>query len=213
MTEDNLKNIDSEEIEILQEIMNIAFGNATADLVSIIDLYVVLSVPVVKVLEIGALQSTMLECLDQFSKIKIIAQKFWGEFKGAGILIFPENADKNLSNLFNDTDKNSDITSMSTIMGNDVLLEIGNLLIGACVGKITELLKSVVTFSPPNIIGSNLNDHDSFIKTLNDKQRVILLKTVFEFEKKNVNGLLMILTNEESIAWLKNALNNFIAQY
>lgn len=213
MSESGLASLDNEDKDILQEIMNIAFGNATADLVSSIDIYVVLSVPIVKILEIGALQSTIIECLDPFTKIKIITQKFWGEFKGAGILIFPENADQNLSDLFNDTDENSDITSISTVMGNDVLLEIGNLLIGACIGKITELLNSVVTYSPPSIISSNLKEHESFVKSLDDKQRVILLKTVFEFEKKNVSGLLLILTNEESIDWLKKALNNFIAQY
>lgn len=39
-----------DEVEILQEIMNIAFGQAAADLAEVIDIYVELSVPYIKIL-------------------------------------------------------------------------------------------------------------------------------------------------------------------
>ena len=48
MPENTLTN---EELEILQEIMNIAFGRATSDLAEIIDVYIKLSVPYVNVLK------------------------------------------------------------------------------------------------------------------------------------------------------------------
>jgi chemotaxis protein CheC len=41
----------------------------------------------------------------------------------------------------------------------------------------------------------------------------IVLKTVFEFNEKNVSGYMFILTKQESFAWLKTALYKFLEQY
>ena len=43
--------ISDEERDILQEVMNIAFGKASADLAEVIDIYVVLSIPDIKLLK------------------------------------------------------------------------------------------------------------------------------------------------------------------
>ncbi len=43
--------ISEEERDILQEVMNIAFGKASAELAELIDIYVVLSIPDIKLLQ------------------------------------------------------------------------------------------------------------------------------------------------------------------
>ena len=43
--------ISDEERDILQEVMNIAFGKASAELAEVIDIYVVLSIPDIKLLQ------------------------------------------------------------------------------------------------------------------------------------------------------------------
>jgi len=55
-----------------------------------------------------------------------------------------------------------------------------------------------------SFISENIFDDDSL---------AIVLRTVFEFNEKNVNGFLFIVTSEESFAWLKTALHNFLDQY
>ncbi len=53
-----------------------------------------------------------------------------------------------------------------------------------------------------------------FPKALTDSYGLtIALKTSFSFEKRNVVGFLFIMTNQESIACVKKALNDFIEQY
>ena len=95
----------------------------------------------------------------------------------------------------------------------ETFLEIGNILIGACIGKIAELLGDVATYSPPHItiekslhgiVKDNMSEPDNL---------AIILKTVFEFNEKNVSGYMFIITKQESFSWLKDALRKFVDQF
>ncbi|MDD3294587.1 MAG: chemotaxis protein CheC, partial [Geobacteraceae bacterium] len=93
------------------------------------------------------------------------------------------------------------------------LMEIGNILIGACVGKITELLGDVVTYSPPKVVVEN-KPHDILPNKLFDPEyTAIVMKTLFRFDERNVNGFLFLVTTHESVAWIKQALAEFLERY
>lgn len=213
MTEEPEKIFSGEEKEILQEIMNIAFGNATADLAEVIDIYVVLSVPEIKLIDVGELPAYLEKNISICSNISIVEQKFWGEFKGSGLLIFTGGEGKALISLL-DEKKTDDleVASIATLE-RGALLEIGNILIGACVGKISELLDTFATYSPPQVLKSSSDGNELLLQIFDPDQTAIVMKTVFKFEKKNIEGLLLILTNQESIGWLRKALNEFMGSY
>ena len=52
METQNTKGFSEEEIAILQEIMNIAFGQSASDLAEVIDTHVVLAVPFIKIMQV-----------------------------------------------------------------------------------------------------------------------------------------------------------------
>ena len=210
---DNISQISEEERDILQEIMNIAFGKAAADLAEIINIFVVLSVPDIKIVMAEDLPSYIKEEFSEFGNISIVEQNFWGEFKGSALLIFPADSGKELISLLGDNDEPSYGPQSSDILESETLMEVGNILIGACVGKVAELLKDVVTYSPPRVI---IEDHlsVSMPKTLfNPSNAAIILKTVFCFNERNVNGFLFLITSNNSVSWLKKALVDFMEQY
>jgi chemotaxis protein CheC len=92
-------------------------------------------------------------------------------------------------------------------------MEVGNILIGACIGKIADILNDIMTYSPPIVL---LEKHAGTIiphRLLDPKDNVIILKTIFNFETREVSGLLLLLFSQESIYWLKKALNEFMEQY
>jgi chemotaxis protein CheC len=210
---DNVAHISEEEKDILQEIMNIAFGKAAADLAEVINIFVVLSVPDIKILKAVDLPEYIRTEFSEFGNISIVEQNFWGEFKGNALLIFPAGAGKELISLLGDGGEPAFEPQSSDILENETLMEVGNILIGACVGKIAELLKDVVTYSPPRVI---IEDHPdaSMQKTLVDPSNsAILLKTVFCFNERDVNGFLFLITSDNSVIWLKKALADFMEQY
>jgi len=101
VTHENLPEmITSEETDLLQEIMNIAFGRAAADLAEFIDIFVVLSVPQVKLLQIYDLPRHLQEEIKEFDKVSVVQQSFWGKFKGNAFLVFPAGSGKSIVSLF-----------------------------------------------------------------------------------------------------------------
>ncbi|MBU0991193.1 MAG: chemotaxis protein CheC [Proteobacteria bacterium] len=201
-----------EEKDILQEIMNIAFGNATADLANIIDIYVVLNVPDIHVIGVGDLPKYLDETIKLKGESSIVEQKFWGDFNGSGLLVFPDRTGKDLISVL-DHNEQETFERPLAILEQEMLVEIGNILIGACVGKVADLLDTFVTYSPPQAITQTGESKTTLIESFDLNQSAIIMKTVFEFEKKNINGFLLIITNSECIGWLRKALNAFMESY
>ena len=210
---DNIKEmITTEETDTLQEIMNIAFGRAASDLAEYVDIFVILNPPLIKVLQAFDLPSYLNNEIKDYERVSVVEQNFWGKFKGNAFLVFPAGTGKRMISLFNNENKFFD-SEPSHELEKETFLEIGNILIGACIGKIAELLGDVTTYSPPRvvvenglrgIVYDNLSDPDNL---------AIVLRTVFEFNEKNVSGYMFILTKQESFAWLKTALYKFLEQY
>lgn len=215
MGTENSEVFSSEEKDILQEIMNIGFGNATADLAEIIDIFVELSVPDIKVIDVGGLPDYIVTHIKTYDDTTVIDQKFFGDFTGSGLLILPMKAARQLMELIVDSDleiRPSSHQPMDTLE-KEFLIEIGNILIGACVGKISELLDTFATYSQPQVVSESLEEYKTYINSLAPNQAAIVMKTVFKFEEKDLSGLLLITTNDESIAWLRKALHNFLESY
>jgi len=204
--------ISEEEKEILQEIMNIAFGKAAADLAEVINIFVVLSVPHIEMLRAQELPKYLKKQINNYDRISIVEQNFWGDFKGSAFLIFQASAGRELIAIFGD-DSDSFGMESAAALEKETLMEIGNILIGACVGKLAELLRDSVTYSPPRVVTEN-TPNDAIPASLFDPSAsAIVLKTVFSFQERNVNGFLFLVTSHDSILWLKKSLVTFMEQY
>lgn len=205
--------ITEEEADILQEIMNIAFGKAVADLAEIINIFVHLSVPKIALVKAIGLPEYLRTEVSGSERISIIEQNFWGEFRGSAFLVFQSGAGKELISLLGAEMDQSFETESLEVLERETLMEVGNILIGACVGKVAELLQDIVTYSPPRVIVEN-NPNDAIPASLFDPSyTAIVLKTLFCFNERDVNGLLFLVTSQESIGWLKQALSAFMEQY
>ncbi len=213
METDNKQVLSSEELEILQEIMNIAFGKSAADLTDVIDTHVVLNVPFINVMHVAALPDYIRNYVKDYVNISIVEQRFWGRFRGDALLVFSSGSGKELIGMLQHGEGMSLVSDHIEILERETLMEVGNILIGACVGKVAELLKDIVTYTPPVIV---LERHYEDAFSENDfapDQTAIVLKTDFNFSEGNISGFLFLVTSNDSIQWLKDALQIFIEQY
>jgi chemotaxis protein CheC len=207
-----LDTISDEEKEILQEIMNIAFGKAAAELAEIINIFVVLSVPYIEMLKANDLPEYLKTQVSAYDRISIVEQNFWGDFKGSAFLVFQASAGKELVALFDEGSADIGIESIDALE-KETLMEVGNILIGACVGKLSELLGDAVTYSPPRVVVENSPNDVIPVSIFESDSSAIVLKTVFCFKERNVSGFLFLVTSHDSILWLKNSLMAFMEQY
>jgi chemotaxis protein CheC len=203
-----------DEIQVLQEIMNIAFGQSTAELTEVIDTHVLLSVPFITTLPVSELPEYIKDHIKDYRQVSVVEQKFWGKFKGDALLIFSSGAGKELISILHQENVGNYESDPMDVLERETLMEVGNILIGACVGKLAELLSDIVTYTPPSVLVEK--QYDEAIPSENyadDDRTAIILKTDFSFEEGNVSGFLFLVASNESVQWLKKALNIFIAQY
>jgi chemotaxis protein CheC len=211
MTKNDNVMITTEETDLMQEIMNIAFGRAAADLAEYIDIFVLLSPPDVILLQASDLPAYINSEIRDCDKVSVVEQSFWGKFKGNAYLFFPSGTGKRISSILGNGDELF-LADPANEMEKETFLEIGNILIGACIGKISELLGDFSTYSPPRVVVEKSRDIVSSSLTAPGNVAIVL-RTVFEFNEKNISGYLFIVTKQESFAWLKTALHKFMEQY
>ncbi len=199
----------AEEIDGLQEIMNIAFGQAAGDLSEVVNIRILLDIPSIRVISFEELLP-YLKLEVPLEKVSIVEQHFLGDFSGSALLVFPADVGETLLTLFG-ANNEIDVLDSYGQLQRETLVEIGNILIGACVGKVVELLKDQVSYSPPRfIIEDQSLEHLQEISTSGEKH-VIIMKTSFSFHQhENVHGYLFLVCNDQSIAWLKRAIDIFI---
>ena len=211
---DQSKIINDDERDILQEVMNIAFGKASAELAELIDIYVVLSIPDITLLNTVDVPQYIEEEIKDFERVTVIKQNYRGKFHGSALLFFPGGAGKQLFSLFeNGENPATDLDDLSVVLEKETLLEVGNILIGASVSKVAELLDDEITFRPPQILIDNNPDDIVDWDLAEPECPAILMRTVFGFDKRDISGFLFLIPSYNSFEWLKKALNSFLEQY
>ena len=204
------------EIDTFQEIMNIGFGQAAGELSEIMNIVMGLGIPDLKAIRISDMIAFIKTEFKDFDNCSIIEQFYWGNSKGMALLIFPYDTGKDLLLLFREDSDYSVQSDNIEELEKEVLIEIGNILIGACVGKIAELLNDTISYEPPRLISGSVF-HEAFLKGMFDSDSwAILLKTVFQFEESDdpdASGYLFLVNSHESIGYIRKALQDFLGQY
>lgn len=201
------------EIDTLQEIMNMAFGTAAAELAEVVDVFIRLTAPEVRIVPVHDLESVLAESIPEFSKTHVVEQQFRGQSDGMALLLFPPGAEKLLISFFQPEEEEILQSDVRLELEKEVLVEIGNVLIGATIGRLFELLKRRINYLPPRATGgyafSDLLRRGSF----SGNDFAITMKAEFAFEDRHVAGQLYLINREDSLPELKRALAEFWSAY
>jgi len=193
--------------DCLQELMNIAYGSATAAISSILDAFATLSVPQISVIDTHSLKSHLLDNIKVENSHFISSQTLNGKIAGECLFVIGEQSSINMAKEFGF--ENDEITQNELC---DVILEITNILSSATISKLADEMGTVVSFSPPHI--HILNSIENFDNQYLDKyQKVIIIKTQLNFENQNINAELLILTTDDSIVFIRDMLDRIIEEF
>ncbi|MFQ5543996.1 MAG: chemotaxis protein CheC [Nitrospiria bacterium] len=201
-----------EEKGVLQEVMNISFGRAAADLGKVIDIFVVLSIPNIQLMRGKDLFNYLIKEQKIAVPFHTIEQSFSGRMAGHAVLVLPFESGEKLSRLF-DLGEDASEGEASQLTNEATLLEIANILTGACIGKFVELLKDIVTYSPPRLNTEHFPEGEVMRKLVDPESRVISISANFRFESQDIDGFLFLVTDQQSFLWLKKALHNFMEDF
>lgn len=200
----NLIDLNEDERDCLQELMNIAYGEATAAISKIIDKFATLNIPVINTVTSEGLLKHLNEKIVENGNYFIANQLIHGNISGENLFIIDEKSSYNLTKEFGLDDDEIDDDEIK-----DVVLEITNIISSVTSGKLASLIDASISFSSPNIKRvTNIKEfNDDFDKSY---ENIIIISTELNFEDEHIKGELIILSKNESSEYLRESISQFL---
>lgn len=198
--------------DALQELINISFGTAVASLAELLNIFIKLTVPSVRIARHQQILSLLADYMEEKDEVTLVQQTFHGEFFGEAVLAFPGSSSKKL--VFMLTEESGYTPDMEIDkLELEVLLELGNIVLGACISRLAELLKVLTAFDPPDIFLDKLTS-DRITENVTTRQaNALLVQTRFEINENEVTGYLFIFLSQACLEWLFKEVDDFIKKF
>ena len=190
-----MKELSTAQHDALVELLNIGFGRAAASLSQLTGHRVVLEVPHVSVHPIAMLDSVLSAVVS--TEIATVHQIFAGPVAGDALLILSHEAAGTLKELLTDEPA---LPLRIDASAREVLTEVGNILLNACLGTFGNLLDVQVSFSVPQL---NLDTLHGVLETLmvhrESMRYALLVHAGFRLRDAEVKGYLVIVLSVASL--------------
>ncbi|QKF73390.1 response regulator phosphatase [Aliarcobacter faecis] len=193
-----------DEKDCLQELMNMAYGSATAAITEILDAFAKLSIPKIQIINTEDLKPYLSNELNLNEEHLVALQQINGTLSGENMFVIDKKSATNMAHKFGLTD---DEINQDEIC--DITLEITNILSSSTISKLAEDIDTNVSFSAPTIKIINSIDELNNI-FISQYEKVIIISTKLEFIDLNISGELFILTTDNSILFIKEKLNKIL---
>lgn len=194
--------------DALSELINIAFARTGAALSELTGHRVLLNPPAVAVYQTKELRQALAKFVP--GDVASIHQVFAGPVAGDALLLLNYAGAVQLTGLLTDESKPSNYLDESA---REVLTEVGNILLNACLGMFGNLLNVHVTFSVPRL---HLETLDELLTSLtNGKTEMhyaLVVYTAFQIRDSSVKGFLVIVLSVESLDRLIQEVDAWEAQ-
>ena len=203
MTDTNPADLTGDQRDALQEIANIGMGQAGASIARIWGEFVQLSIPRIAHLDRQNIPA-MLSRFVGDDTVNAVRQAFHGQFRGEVIVVFSAGRGDQLAALmgYDETD---------SVEEQELLLDVANILVGACLGGIAETLEADIGFSAPSVMGLDIPPMQLIHPDELVNGRALFLEVRFTLEKKSFASHLVVLMPADEIAVLGTALDRFLA--
>ena len=194
------------ERDAVTEILNIAIGQAAASLSQLVEDEVGLSVPSVEFLSPASAAARIDEATGRMDSVSV-RQRFQSSFSGDILLIFPES--KSLELVRSLLGSSVPLDSL-TELEQEALLEIGNIILNACLGSLANQLGISIESSLPSYArgkGARILD----VK-LPDSELVMFLQVDFSLATKGVQGYLAFVMDIVSARQFAEAVSAYVSR-
>jgi chemotaxis protein CheC len=191
--------------DALTELINIGYGRAAASLSQLTRRRISLEAPQVAIYDI----ETAIKVLREFmsGEVASVHQVFSGVVSGQAMLLLDRSAAVTLNSLLlGDAAAPGDLRQAE----REVLTEIGNILLNACLGVFGNVLRVQMTFSVPHFHSDSVED---ILRTANVQQKgleyALVIHTRFHVATSNVTGYLMVILGVTSLSRLRDELDRW----
>ncbi len=190
--------------DALQEITNIAMGQAGSSLAQLLDVFVILSVPRVRIVGVEEVPAAVGEMVDDPEDVTAVRQAFYNKLRGETMVIFGRKGCSDLADLMGyDEVKDSEDEE-------ELLLDVTNILVGAVLNGLGEQIEVEFGFSPPQIMAMNTPVEKVLVSDQLGWSHALLIEVNFSLEERGFKCYLIMLMPEESIDMMRQALDHLL---
>jgi chemotaxis protein CheC len=179
--------------DAITEVINIAFGRTAAALSQLTGQRVALEVPQIYVHPIQDLAPALASMID--SDLATVHQIFTGQMAGDALLLLSQDGARLLVELLTGEGQQRVLDASA----REVLTEVGNILLNACLGVFGDLLQVRITFSVPRL---ELEALDGLLKSLvigqEELRYAMVVYTTFRLRDSLVGGYLLLVLGVNS---------------
>lgn len=199
----NNQNLTELQRDALQEITNVGMGKAGAALAQLLGTFVTLSVPRIVLVSVEEL-ITVLRNADQVgSGTPLVRQAFQSDISGEAVVFFGPDGRSELRELMGYDDP-------AIGLEHEMLSDVANLLVGACVSSVFEQLGRSLSFSAPTFVDASAwFDSPEIMETARWKI-ALLLHVHFGLEDGDFVAQLAMLLPDNAITRMTAALNTVL---
>jgi len=190
--------------DALTELINIGYARAAAALSDLTGHRITLEVPQVAIHLIQDITPMLKRVV--IGEVASVNQVFGGPIAGNAILLLDKSAALLLNRLLTDRPEASDLDGAA----KEVITEVGNIVLNACLGVFGNLLQVQVTFTVPSL---QIEDIQRVLSSItveqNELHYALMIHTRFHLRTSDVSGYLVIILGVTSLGRLLEELKKW----
>jgi chemotaxis protein CheC len=200
--------LSTEKLEALQELVNIGMGAAGAALAQALGTFVELAVPSVDLTD----RRNVATLLDGGSggeeEVEAVRQPFYGAFTGESLMLFDGQVHAQLAGLLGYNVEPG--AKPNPNEHQEVLLDLANVVIGACVNGVAEPLGEVVSFAPPSRLGSRADLRAFLTRDAAAWRQGLVVNVDFKLEGRQFWSRVLAFLPEHSLCRIDESLTRLL---
>ena len=188
-----------------KEIANVAMGRAADLLARLLDVFVVMPIPNVNMIETSELRM-MLDHLGAGEAVSSVCQGFIGHgIAGEALLIFNESSFTDIAALMKYDGKIDEAVEL------ELLMDVASILIGAFLKGIADQLDVNFSQGHPIVLGHHVQISELVKRNADRWKTTLAIEMCYRFENHNINCDLLLLFTEDSMESL-NRLISYLSE-
>lgn len=187
--------------DCLQEVTNVAMGQAGDRLAHLLDTFVVLSIPHIEVMSPADIAMT-LNAIKSSDRVSGVCQGFiGGGIAGEAIILFNDTSFSDLADLM---DYQGELDDQAQ---KELLMDTTNVLFGACLKGLAEQIDMSFSFGAPMVLGQGQKLDEMFDSKKSLWSKALVTEINYQLEGYNVNCDLLLIVTESSMELLCKKLD------
>jgi chemotaxis protein CheC len=197
--------LSADQCDCLQEVVNVAMGQAGDSLARLLGVFVTLSVPKIEIVAPADVHRIMEGKYVSATRQAFQDGKGKDGLRGEALVVFGDSSFRELAELLQYDDED-----MGCVAEQELLLDISNVLNGACLTGIADQLGEELFYSPPSILGQGERIAQMLERDNLHWESALSVEINYKLENRSFDCDLLLLMPDTAISHLAGKLDQIL---